>query len=329
MKNNILSYLMNYQEKYLKYKNKYLILNKQTSGHNKGKYIYPDDKIKTSKNYHDYFINFMLYLRNKRDTLSDLWLVIGAANKDISDYIRFKGQYDISINNNYPNIQLDNKLLITLSNEYYKDVNCESLPVYTDIYIYLNMYLRNKFSKIIFDWSVTKFVDLKILIPKLLTLLQPGEELYIDTFKFNFNKVTLVFQKVEEKYYLKKATGEAISLRDKKIIDELSHYSSTMSVYVENSRSNLLQVYNILDLSKYIDENEGIDKKILEDHVLNSENEKIDHKKYIDQVIDDYSKIIKDARCSIEFIVGDYPNNPDILRPYTKINEYFLIKKNL
>ena len=86
-----------------------------------------------------------------------------------------------------------------------------------------------------------------------------------------------------------------------------------------------MQIYNLNGLSKYIEEDNGINKVILEQHVLNKENEKIDKEEYVNQVIKDYEEIIDYSKYSIEFIIGIYPN--ESIRPETNINEYFLIRK--
>jgi len=104
--------------------------------------------------------------------LNNLWMVIGATNKNKNDNERLGKEYDLSIDSetNYPESADE---LITLGNEN------------NSIYDKLNHILNRKFSQIIFDWSVTKFItndDLEKILPILGELLQKDGKIYIDEF---------------------------------------------------------------------------------------------------------------------------------------------------
>jgi hypothetical protein len=104
--------------------------------------------------------------------LNNLWMVIGATNRNKNDNERLGREYDLSIDSetNYPESADE---LITLGNEN------------NNIYNKLNHILNGKFSQIIFDWSVTKFItnnDLEKILPILGQLLQNDGKIYIDEF---------------------------------------------------------------------------------------------------------------------------------------------------
>lgn len=104
--------------------------------------------------------------------LNNLKMVIGANNKNSNDNERLGKEYDLSIDceSNYPESSND---LITLGNEN------------NTIYDKLNHILNKKFSRIIFDWSVTKFiknVELEKILPVLGELLHVNGNIYIDEF---------------------------------------------------------------------------------------------------------------------------------------------------
>jgi hypothetical protein len=107
-----------------------------------------------------------------KSELNNLWMVIGATNKNKNDNERLGKQYDLSIDSetNYPESADE---LITLGNEN------------NNIYNKLNHILNGKFSQIIFDWSVTKFItndNLERILPILGELLQKDGKIYIDEF---------------------------------------------------------------------------------------------------------------------------------------------------
>ena len=322
---------MDYKIKYLNYKKNYLILKNQLGGNNNSKYIYPDciPGYSEIKNYLDYVSKFENYLHYESKNLKDLWLMIGATNKEIEgetyfDNTRFNKNYDITINGDYNDIDIKSKNLISLSYEFTLIVDELQIPIYKDIYDFLNKYLQNKFSKIIFDWSVTKFVYLHNIIPKLLTLLEPCGELFINTFKWSGIKNVNIFKKNNNKYFLHSQFGDIINLNDSKVMNELTHYSSqyqTIIIYTDM----ILKIYNLKELSKKADLDGGVTKKNFDEHISNSENERIENDEYVKQVIKDYETIIDYSKYSLEYIYDKYPN--ESIRQQTDIYEYFIIKR--
>jgi hypothetical protein len=271
---------------------------------------------------------FIKYLQDNSDKLCDLWLVIGATNQNINelnDLDRFGGKYDISINGDYKEINLRSPDLISLSNEYTMSVNYyEESIVYDDIYTILNQYLQGKFSKIIFDWSVTKFITLKDIIPKLLTLLEPNGELFINSFKFGGFISPYTFKKISKKYYLYDIYKNKINLNDVSILNDILYYRSYKLILINYYDRNI-KVHNIEELSKHVDEDGGIALDILEKHISNKENIKIENDNYIKNVKKDYEEIIDCSKFSFNFIDSTYPN--ESLREETNVNGFFLIKR--
>jgi hypothetical protein len=319
---------MDYQKKYLNYKKKYLTLKKQLGGHTDGKYIYPSSikGLLDTKSYISYRHKITQYLSINKDTLCDLWLVIGATNQNyvsndivLNDLDRFRWKYDFTITANIENIDIKNNDLITLHYMYTRDM---------EIYNILNMILKEKFSKIIFDWAVTKFVDLKNLIPKLLSLLQTGGKLFIDTFKYNMNINIILFIEENETFYLFSQSREKINLKDKELIDKYLHYESPFKIKVLLNK-NLFDLYQIRKLIQDVDESGyGIPKTIMENHLSLNNKKDLDQKEYVEQVTEDFKEIIDYSKYSINYINDmdlPYPNEPD--RPEIYITEYFIIKK--
>lgn len=305
---------MDYQQKYFKYRNKYLVLKNQIAGNDIKKYIHPNRLL---KDYSDYFNQFEKYLQKESTNLKDLWLVIGASNKG-EDLIRFKKKYDISITYFHDDIDIYNTELVSLSNE--KD----------DIFDFLNCYLQNKFSKIIFDWSVTKFFHLSETIPKLLSLLEINGELYINSFKTSSLGGLYAFIKDEylDTYYLHYITmNEKIDITDNKIIDKLIHYSSSDRVGII-FEGRLNQVYNLKDLCTKIDKDSGLSLLDISEH-MSLKHRNIDYENYKEQIINDYKEIIDWEKYNIELSYQKmrYPN--ESIRSETDVNEFFIIKKIL
>ena len=131
--------------------------------------------------YHKYFLMFMKYITSNAKDLQDLTMIIGASNMNYeerrgsgysefrNDLDRFKDDYDIAINSEsieYIDINQRDLIALTLQEN--------------DIYTELQKILPRKFSKIVFDWSVTKFVEFDLFY-KLKDLIQIGGELYLDT----------------------------------------------------------------------------------------------------------------------------------------------------
>jgi aminoglycoside N3'-acetyltransferase len=212
-------------------------------------------------------------------------------------------------------------IIICLSNEYTMSLNYyEESIVYEDIYTILNEYLQEKFSKIIFDWSVTKFVYLKEVMPKLLTLLEPNGELFINSFKFGGMIYPYTFKKISNKYYLYDINNNKINLNDASIINDIIYYRSNNLILINYNDRNM-KVHNIEELSKHVDEDGGIALDILEKHISNKENIKIENDNYIKNVKKDYEEIIDCSKFSFNFIDSTYPNESN--REETNVNGFF------
>ena len=149
------------------------------------KTIYPKNITLTAPNttYQNYFRNFIRYIDHKDlKNIHNLWMVIGATNTNL-DLSRFGRQYDISITGDEINLLEPELLTLYANNELIIRNHPEENAIYDkNIYHILKELLPEKFSKIIYDWSVTKFIpnilnDL-IHIKDLLTI---HGELYIDT----------------------------------------------------------------------------------------------------------------------------------------------------
>ena len=302
-------------------KNKYLILKKQLAGFNSGKHIYPKnmENFDCVNNYSELIKIVDSYLIKNSNKLNNLWLIIGATNNNDNDLSRFSEKYDISINLLDDEVNVKETELLTLSDADFYLYNKK----HKGLYDYLIDYLSNKFSKIIFDWSVTQFINLFNLIPKLLLLLQPDGELYINTFK-NPVKQLNIFKKESDKYYLYSIQNIKINL--KKEIKEFSNYDSNKKVVIY---TNFIfnEVFNLIELSKYVDDIDfGIPIDILDKHLeKNDENKIIDDKYYIDQIIEKCSSIIDYTKYNINYINDDYPNESNDNK--TDIFGYFMIKK--
>lgn len=303
---------MDYQQKYFKYRNKYLVLKNQIAGNNIKKYIHPN---RLMKDYSDYFNQFEKYLQRESTNLKDLWLVIGASNKG-DDLLRFRGKYDIAITHSHDDIDIYNTGLISLSNEK------------NDIFDFLNCYLQNKFSKIIFDWSVTKFFNLSETIPKLLSLLEINGELYINDFKTLSLGGIYAFLKDKslDTYYLHYITmNEKIDLTNKKIIDKLSHYALKPRIGL-SIEGQFIQIYNLRELCTKIDKYSGLSLSDITEH-MSTKHREIDYENYKEQIINDYKEIIDWTKYNIKLSYQkmQYPN--ESIRLETDVNEFFIIKK--
>jgi len=105
--------------------------------------------------------------------LKNLKMVIGATDIYSGDVDRLAKEYDIAIDDGKSHCPDTDDGLLTIDSEK------------NTVYDKLVPILNEKFSQIIFDWSVTKFIknnDLSIILSKLGNLLQSGGLLFIDEF---------------------------------------------------------------------------------------------------------------------------------------------------
>jgi hypothetical protein len=109
----------------------------------------------------------------ENQNLKNLKMVIGATDMYSGDVNRLGKEYDIAIDDSKSHCPDTDDGLLTIDSEK------------NTVYDKLEPILSDKFSQIIFDYSVTKFIrnsDLSMIIPKLGNLLQSGGLLYIDEF---------------------------------------------------------------------------------------------------------------------------------------------------
>jgi hypothetical protein len=244
--------------------------------------------------------------------LKNLKMVIGANNKSTTDNERLGKEYDLSIDceSNYPESSNE---LITLGNEN------------NTIYDKLNHILNNRFSQIIFDWSVTKFLkneDLEKILPVLGELLQKDGKIYIDEFSscpYGGCTGVLWTEKENNKFFLQTQVYSTV----------LQHYTIEKRRVLKNEKYrfvnkrqhfgirdiNIGNTYYKIDLNKLfdnMDENGNFDEEMLK-NIYSYRNESF-------QILADlFPKNFK-----IEFCEDDkYPNNAERIRVY-----WLITKKN-
>jgi hypothetical protein len=244
--------------------------------------------------------------------LKNLKMVIGASNKSTTDNERLGKEYDLSIDceSNYPESSNE---LITLDNEN------------NTIYDKLNHILNNRFSQIIFDWSVTKFLkneDLEKILPTLGELLKKDGKIYIDEFSScpyggcsgilwtekennKFFLQTQVYSTELERYTMEKR--RVLKNEKNRFVNKRQHFG-IRDINTENT-------YYKIDLNKLfdnMDENGNFDEEMLK-NVYSYQNESF-------QILANlFSK-----NFNIEFFEDDkYPNNAERIRVY-----WLITKKN-
>ena len=244
--------------------------------------------------------------------LKNLKMVIGASNKSTTDNERLGKEYDLSIDceSNYPESSNE---LITLDNEN------------NTIYDKLNYILNNRFSQIIFDWSVTKFFkneDLEKILPTLGELLKKDGKIYIDEFSScpyggcsgilwtekennKFFLQTQVYSTELERYTMEKR--RVLKNEKNRFVNKRQHFG-IRDINTENT-------YYKIDLNKLfdnMDENGNFDEEMLK-NVYSYQNESF-------QILANlFSK-----NFNIEFFEDDkYPNNAERIRVY-----WLITKKN-
>jgi hypothetical protein len=244
--------------------------------------------------------------------LKNLKMVIGASNKSTTDNERLGKEYDLSIDceSNYPESSNE---LITLDNEN------------NTIYDKLNYILNNRFSQIIFDWSVTKFLkneDLEKILPTLGELLKKDGKIYIDEFSScpyggcsgilwtekennKFFLQTQVYSKELERYTMEKR--RVLKNEKNRFVNKRQHFGIR--------DINTGNTYYKIDLNKLfdnMDENGNFDEEMLK-NVYSYQNESF-------QILAN----LFPKNFNIEFFEDDkYPNNAERIRVY-----WLITKKN-
>lgn len=269
------------------------------------KKIYPrnDPGLNLSDSYDNYQKIFFSYLDTQKNQLNDLWMVIGANNSD-TDLERFQNDYDITIGSITNNLNIHESKLITLD--------------YNNIYRHLSKKLPYKFSKVIYDWSVTKFVKIFEDLPIIKELLSLYGVLYFDVIGGGGGiRNVASFREETDTYYL---AGSDFGIYK-------PTYNEFGKSYISLNGKKIYNSYKLFD--KII--NGRIKKDILEGHILLNTTEEsnfvnIDDR-YINSVIQELKKIFTEDK----FIVNHhknsrtYPNNPIPRTPHAKIEYYYEI----
>ena len=325
MKQNI-----NYNKKYIKYKNKYLqaIKNMQIGGtHAKiitGELLfdfhilYINEKLKqlfeqiTDKlKYTQLFEQITDKLKSLKN---DLWMIIGASNSYGYDLDRFAAEYDISIT--VDNIDETNIQLLSLKPTL-KDIN---------IYKYLSTLLPGKFSKIIYDWSTIKFIKIddlyKIDLPNIKTLMSPGGKLYINSFEYA-NMLTTAISMGNDQYTIVDHNNVPL-IKKQNIIDAYQGVIFTDKIVLNNVSSTLFNM----------DEKTGVftisTEEILQLHGTNTEYNISRDAQNSEKHINNLKTIFTEDDYNVQHITTDesqkYPNNPT-KKEHTP-TKFYLITRN-
>ena len=244
--------------------------------------------------------------------INNLWMVIGASNRSTTDNERLGKEYDLSIDceSNYPESSNE---LITLGNEN------------NTIYDKLNHILNNRFSQIIFDWSVTKFLknkDLEKILPVLGELLQKDGKLYIDEFSscpYGGCIGLLWMEKVNNKYFLQTQTYntelERYTMEKRRILKNEKNSFVNKRQHFGIRDINTGNTYYKIDLNKLfdnMDENGNFDEEMLK-NVYSYRNESF-------QILAN----LFPKNFNIEFCEdSNYPSNAERIKVY-----WLITKKN-
>ena len=244
------------------------------------------------------------------NNLNNLKMVIGATGKNTKDNDRLGKDYDLSIDyvSNYPN-SLDE--LITLNHD---DNN---------IYDKLNHILNEKFSQIIFDWSVSKFLkneELEKILINLGNLLKKEGKIYIDEFSSISDgglKGIIWLAKENNKYFLETnkfdiITHKYTSEKRKILKNEKDNFTKKRLIYVIKD-NQLNKIYENIDYYKLFDnmDNEGYFEEKMLTNIYSYKNESLEI----------LTKLFPNNFNIEYFEDNNYPNNKD------RINNYWVITK--
>ena len=283
----------------------------------------------TVESYREYFIGAIKYIDTvlKPSHPQNLWLVIGATNKNTeiqgrirNDLDRFH-MYDFAINNELEkDIDLKNNRLITFS---FKALYLPSSVL--TFYYFLAQKLPGTFSRILFDWSTQRFIpneDFVKIVPMLKTMLQPGGELYLESsldyetsLKTEF-MVPFELDNETGRYFLK--YGSRVGVQKAR---ELFGDSRCRAILPVGAR--IIKLYNIDDLMDKLDE--GVTLKELISHTGELVRRAEEEKKS-EPMLRLLESIFKEGY-TIRFMNDDnYQNNPDLMN---KVPFYFVVTRNL
>jgi hypothetical protein len=294
------------------------------------KKIYPKNIpiVLPNDSYENYLINFLSYIESQKNILDDLWMIIGGSNQG-ENLERFKSEYDIIIGTS-GEMNINEQQLVGLA--------------FNNIYSDLSQNLSHKFSKIIYDYSVTKFIawdifeDLKY-IKKLISLYGI---LYIDVIVEVNNQPAFSLKlnlKNMDLYYVEGQSHEApasklrsSSLREPNGIlkpnqkDEFKLYAAIS--YAGRQIKNSYKLFDIMD------ENGFITQKKLDEHIRNNPKDDYNYHvffdqnlEYVDIVIQKLKKIFTEDKFIVSHIkdTKTYPNNPLPGSRYSEIKYYYEI----
>jgi hypothetical protein len=273
-------------------------------------------------NYRDYIDNYLNYIR-ETPNLDDLWMVIGISHRYPDDIQRFKNDYDIGICQNEADINYSNED-ISLLRYYYRWVWGD--PIYSLLsQDSKNIYLKNKFSKIIYDWSVINhilresieetFNDLKY-IKDLISLYGV---LYIDTIDTG-QPYPLRPERISgiDKYYLKFGEKKLTP----KVLSEVSDITK-YSYIIPGFEKNTIPLLDAMDLDGAISE------KVFHNFIDQAEPEFTPFKspEYLTLILTKLKEIFTEDKFIINHYKNSYtyPNNAIPGTPNSKIDSYYEI----
>jgi hypothetical protein len=286
------------------------------------KKIFPKNILDSNK-YRAYIDNFLKYI-NETPNLDDLWMVIGISHRYPDDIQRFKNEYDIGICQNEADIIYSNEDISLLT--YFKYFEFDHLS--GGIYEHLSLKnLKNKFSKIIYDWSVTRFRmtdsvgdktpfifnDLKY-IKDLISLYGV---LYIDT--FDTGQYAILSPEFKyDKYYLrygKKLTPKVLS-----DVSDITKYSFLIS---QSQKKNIISLLDAMDLDG------SISIEVFDNFIDQAEPEFTPFKspEYLTLILTKLKEIFTEDKFIINHYKNSYtyPNNAIPGTHHSKIDSYYEI----
>jgi len=291
---------MFFQTKYLKYINKLLFIkNNLKGGHETGKTLNPTPQMIASKKNNEYYDNFIKYL-DQIPEIDNIWLIIGAGNKDTEsggrDLTRFRDNYDIAITAGNEFINIEEPKLIAL--------HADNVP--PGWMSHKN--IRNKFSKIIYDWSTTKSIrDIFYQIQNYCVMgLKIGGILYTDNLRgLHGVQNKMIFKKVSDgKYSIYNYYTQEL------IIKETLNYENDIRTSISLS-FNDLQIYNCATLFKKIEDDNTISLANIEDHIKNYNTSELGQENITNKIKDMLStpRFRKNGNFIVEYVNEIYPNN--------------------
>ena len=245
--------------------------------------------------------------------LKNLKMVIGATDVYSGDVDRLGKEYDIAIDDSKSHCPDTDDGLLTIDSEK------------NTVYDKLEPILNNKFSQIIFDWSVTKFIrnsDLSMILTKLGNLLQSGGLLYIDEFSscpYGGCVGILWTTKVNNKYYLQTQvydkTVQHYTMEKRKVLKSEKDSFARERVQFGIIDYDSGNTYRNVDMYQLFD-NMNEDGYFEASMFYNLVSYRDESKKLLEKVF------LSDTKFNIEFCEDDnYPHNADRIRNYWKITK--------